>query len=98
MSQNPQQTPPAGPPSTAGGLAKDLGRELGDGLVEIGMWVLAVLVLVVLPGWIGSLVGGGVGLLVGAGLGAVALGVLWLVLLVRGAKLAAALWRRTPPA
>lgn len=97
MSHNAQQNPP-GTPSTAGGLGKELARDLRDTLVEIVVWALAVVVLVVLPAWIGSLVAGGTGLLVGAVLGIVVLATLWIVMLVRGAKLAAALWRRTPPA
>ncbi len=75
-----------------------MARELGHGLLEIAVWAVALVVVVGGLGFVGSLVADGVGLLVGVLAGVVVLGVLWLVLMIKGVQLGARLLgRRQPP-
>lgn len=78
-------------------LGKDMARELGHGLLEIAVWAVAVLVVVGGLGLIGYLAADGTGLLAGVVAGVVVLGVLWLVLMVKGVSLAASTVRRGQP-
>ncbi|GAA3801654.1 hypothetical protein [Cellulomonas soli] len=89
----PRDDRPGTPPTTAG-VGKQLARDMGQGLAEIAVWAVAVVVVVGGLGLLGSLVGGPVGFVVGALLGVLVLGVTWLVLLVAGVSLAAKVLRR----
>jgi len=102
VSHDARQAAPAGPggqpPRPTDGLARDMARNVAEGVAELVVRVLAFVVLVGVPAWLGYLVADGVGLLVGAVLGLVAFGVLWVVLLVMGVRLLVATLRRRPPA
>lgn len=99
----PDVTRPVGatgtPPSplampSAAEAGRQLARDMGQGLAEVGVWTLAVVVVVGGLGLLGHLVAGVVGVLVGVAVGVVALGVTWVVLLVAGVSLAAKLFGR----
>ncbi|AEE44442.1 hypothetical protein [Cellulomonas fimi] len=94
MQTDPTPRSPATPPTGAStGIGRELARGLVNGLLEVAVWAVAVVVVVGGLGLLGHTVGGGVGMLVGAGAGVLVLAVAWVVLLVVGASLVPAAWR-----
>lgn len=87
-SQNPPRVP------TLGEASREVGRGLGQGLLELVMWMVAVAVVVGGPALLGWWLAGGWGAVVGALLGAAVLGVTFVVLILKGVSLAAVVLRR----
>ena len=96
----PRSTPPGivptptGPATVTGPATRVVGygpqfiRDMGQGLAEIAVWGIAVLVIVGGLGLLGYTLADGVGLAVGVVLAIIVLCVTWLILLVKGASLA----------
>ena len=90
----PRSTPPGPIPSAPGPATPPVGygqqfiRDMSQGLAEIAVWGIAVLLVVGGLGLLGYALADGVGLAVGVVLGGIVLCVTWMILLVKGVSLA----------